>query len=790
MMAQYVSLKERYSDCVLLFRLGDFYEAFNEDARYVSKYLGLVLTHRNETPMAGMPHHAVDVYVKKLVELGNKVAICDQLEDPSEAKGIVKRDVTRVITPGTLITDNTLTAENNYIAAVYNKTIAFIDISTGDFFVEGSLDSIDRYKPRHMIHNGDFKTNGDLLNEKVEDWYFDPKNAERTIGEHFDLKDVSFLELTKDETVVCSALLKYLQITQKRVLKHIRFPLKTRDGERSFLDSSTISNLEIIDSESGLSLYSHMRKTVTRMGQRLLKRELVSPLVKKEEILKRHGLVETLVNDPKRLMALRETLSKIHDIERILSRVAYPAATPSDLVALRESLEGFENLNGWIDSNGIFEEERLELLDGLRALLIRAIKEDPIGDVGNGNVVREGFSKDLDEARSILSDVDVYLQKYREKERERLGVKVKVGYSSVFGYYVEVSKTFRGNLPEEYTRKQTLVNSERYTTPELTEIEDKVLHANEKVKEMELGIFEGVCGEILKEKRNLTQDASKVAFMDMVSSFAKIALDEGYTRPEFGKNVEIEKGRHPIIEKRVNEFIPNDLEMNGKKRFIILTGPNMSGKSTFIRQIAIISLMAQIGSFVPAKKAKLKIFDRIFTRIGARDDLASNRSTFLVEMSEVATILHSATSESLIILDEVGRGTSTFDGLSIAWSVSEYISQEVRAFTIFATHYNELSELEKMYSGFVNLTIKVVERDDRVLFLHRVVDGSADRSYGIEVARIAGVPIAVVDRAYQVAEALSSASQIEKGVRFLTTGEVENLRRKLKNVNKDQTSFL
>ncbi len=788
MMVQYTNIKSQYSDCIVLFRLGDFYETFDDDARYASKVLGLVLTHRSDHPMAGIPYHALDIYLKKLVELGNKIAICDQMEDPSMANGIVKRDVTRVVTPGTLIDDGILTDANNYIAAFYKNILAFVDISTGDFLIEYSMESIEKYSPRHVIHQGDLSPIDGIFMEKVEDWYFDSKNAGQTIKDQFKVSDLSFLELTKDEEVVVSAILKYLQISQKRILKNIRYPLKFRKNERVFLDSSTISNLELIDSKNGISLYSYMKRTVTKMGQRLLKREIVAPLLNKNEIEIRLDLVEKLVKS-KSLNLLRDLLSNVQDIERIVSRVAYPAATPSDLVALRESLELFDGINGWIISNGIFDDLKVDTLDDLRELLERSVFKEPSGNVGDGKVIASGFSKELDEERSILSDVGGYIQRYQEKERKRIGNKVKVGYSSVFGYYIEISNGYKGEIPSDYVRKQTLVNSERYTTPELSEIEHRVLHASERIKLLETEAFESICQEILKNKDVLIENSSKVAFMDMIATFATIAIEEKYVKPVFSDELKIIGGRHPIIEKRVGDFVANGLEMNEKKKFIILTGPNMSGKSTFIRQIALISLMAQLGSFVPAEEATLKIFDRIFTRIGARDDLSSNKSTFLVEMSEVATILHSATQNSLIILDEVGRGTSTFDGLSIAWAVSEYISQTIKAFTIFATHYNELSELEKIYPDIYNLTIEVVENEDRVLFLHRVIPGTADKSYGIEVARIAGIPYGIVNRAYEVANALASASQIERGVRFLTAGEVEAIKKKLKKINENQMKF-
>ncbi len=790
MMVQYTDLKRQYPDSVLLFRVGDFYEAFGMDAKYISKALGLVLTHRGDQPMAGIPHHALDVYLKKLVEQGNKVAICDQLENPKYAKGLVKRDVTRVVTPGTLINDDALTTENNYISAIYSTSVALVDISTGDFIVESSLDAVERYSPRHILYTKEdpVPNISGVFKEKVEDWYFDSKNSIQTLEEQFKVDDISFLELSQEELIACAAVLKYLQITQKRILSNLRPPKKFRNDTHMFLDADTLSNLDVIK-KNGNSLYSHMNRCVTRMGQRLLKREIIAPLVQKSKIEYRLGTVEKFTKREKDLLSLRKILFKIQDVERIIARVAYPAATPSDLVALRESIQGFEELNSWIDSTKIFEELKLEELGRLKELLKRAVVNEPVGEVGSGNVIAEGFSQELDDARSIIADVDNYLKVYQEEIRSRLNVKAKVGYSNVFGYYIEISKSYKGEIPHEYTRKQTLVNSERYITPELSEIEERVLHASEIVKSLENEIFDKICSEILKEKEKLLKNSYRVAFMDMISSFARLAIDENYTRPLFDDHVDLSDNRHPIVEKRVQEFVPNDFKMNERKDFVILTGPNMSGKSTFIRQIALTSIMAQIGSFVPAKKAVLKIFDRIFTRIGARDDIMSNRSTFLVEMSEVATILHAATKNSLIVLDEVGRGTSTFDGLSIAWAVSEYISQKLKAFTVFATHYNELAELEKIYPGVFNLTIKVVESEDKVLFLHKVVLGSADKSYGIEVARIAGVPEEVVRRAYQVADALASTSQIKKSVRFLTLGEVEAIKKKLKKVGKDQMIF-
>ncbi len=790
MMKQYMDLKANYPDSVLLFRVGDFYEAFGEDAKYISKALGLVLTHRGNEPMAGIPHHALDVYLKKLVEQGNKVAICDQLEDPKEAKGLVKRDVTRVVTPATMLNDEALDEENSYIAAVYRSSVALVDISTGDFIVEHSLDAVQRYSPRHIIYTG--KDPVPFVNwtfkEKVEDWYFDEKNADDVLKRQFLIQDVSFLELSKEEEVACSAVLKYLQITQKRTLKALRKPLKFREKYRMFLDADTVTNLDILTKNAN-SLFAHMNKCVTRMGQRLLKREIVSPLRKRSEVERRLSMVEKLVFSPSNLEILREILSDIKDVERIVSRVAYPAATPSDLVSLRESLLAFKKLKVWMHSNGVFNGMDIEEFSELHDFLERTIKSEPTGEIGGGNIIAQGVSKELDEARLLIENVNLYLQNYQEKVRKVLGTKAKVGYSTVFGYYVEVSRSYKGEIPKEYRRKQTLVNSERYVTPELAEIEKKVLRASEIVKEIEIEVFQRVCDEIMKNKDGLLENARKVAFMDMISAFAKLAINERYSRPIFGDHVELKANRHPTVEKRVKEFVANDLNMSEKKNFVVLTGPNMSGKSTFIRQIALTAVMAQMGSFVPAKNAMLKIFDRIFTRIGAKDDITSNRSTFLVEMSEVATILHAATKDSLIILDEVGRGTSTFDGLSIAWAVSEYISQRLKAFTIFATHYNELSELEKMYDNVFNLTIKVVESGKEVLFLHKVVKGSADKSYGIEVARIAGIPEGVIRRAYQVADVLASTNQIKKSVRFLTNGEMERIKKRLKKVSDDQLTF-
>lgn len=789
-MKQYADLKAKYPDSVLLFRVGDFYEAFGEDAKYISKALSLVLTHRGDQPMAGIPHHALNVYLKKLVEQGNKVAICDQLEDPKLAKGLVKRDVTRVVTPGTLIDDEALSEENNYLAAIYEKSVALVDISTGDFVVESSLDAIERYAPKHIIYTGkDPASNFDgIFKERVEDWYFDRHNSESVLKEQFKVDDISFLELSKEELIACAAVLKYLKNTQKRALSNIKTPIKFRENTRMFLDSDTLSNLDILTKGPG-SLYHHMNRCVTSLGQRLLKRELITPLRNQKEIESRQSLVEALVKNENSLSSLRQILAVIHDVERIMARIAYPAATPSDIAALRESLVGFEKLNLWVESNKIFSDFVLEDLKELREFLEDAVKENPTGEVGKGGVIAEGFSIELDEARSLMNDVDEYLQRYQESVRRKLQTKAKVGYSSVFGYYVEISKSYKGKIPPEYKRKQTLVNSERYITPELLELEKKMIHASELVEKLEKELFEQVCNEILKKKKEIFSNSQRVAFIDMIGSFAKMALDDLYTRPLFSDHVDLVESRHPTVEKRVTEFVPNDLRMNDKRRFVILTGPNMSGKSTFIRQIALISIMAQVGSFVPAKKAVLKVFDRIFTRIGARDDIASNRSTFLVEMSEVATILHFATKDSLIILDEVGRGTSTFDGLSIAWAVSEFLSQKLKAFTIFATHYNELSELEKMYNGVFNLTIKVIESDNKVVFLHKVINGSADKSYGIEVARIAGIPEEVIKRAYQVANALASTSQIKKSVRFLTNAEVEKIKQKLKKGGKNQLTF-
>lgn len=814
MMRQYLEIKEKYKDCILLFRLGDFYETFFEDARVISEELQLVLTSRNGHPMAGVPYHALDQYVKKLISAGYKVAICDQVEDPATAKGLVKREVTRVITPGTLIEDDLLSSEeNNFIAAVSEEKGVFpfviADISTGDVAVTSceSLsdlkDVLYRTAPSQLIMNEKLKPlkkeiTGELSNvflEFLEEWHFAYSSSVEYVKRFYELASIDALEISSAEIIVLGALFKYIEMTQFKPLKHLSLPRVLRRSGYMYLDASTIENLSILPSERRGSLYQTLKATVTSMGGRKLKEWLLNPLKDLGKIERRLDIVEAFYSDPLLLEELREYLRQAFDIERISSRLATGRAIPRDLQALRTTLQVLPLIKELLYSNDVLSviAEDIELFEEERKLLEPSISDEPAAAPGEGKVIRRGYSEELDELMDLLEHSQDKMKEFELRERQKTGINnLKVKYNKVFGYFIEVSKGQVSRVPDDYIRKQTLVNSERYITPELKEFEDKVLSASERVAVLERALYEDICQKLSNSVQRFRKAGGLLAELDVLQSFATVAKKCGYTRPVFSSNHTsyVEAARHPVVEHYVKDFVPNDIQFDEKHSFYILTGPNMSGKSTYIRQVALISLMAQVGSFVPAKRAILPVYDRIFTRIGARDDVAGGKSTFLVEMMETATILSQATEDSLVVLDEVGRGTSTFDGISIAWAVSEYIYEAIGCHTIFATHFTELTELSQMYEGINNKTIEVREIEDGVIFLHKVVDGVASQSHGIDVAKLAGLPDIVLQRAREILKIIVKTSALDKTVKVLSSDEIKEIRKKKKGkMHKNQMSL-
>ena len=788
MMQQYLRIHDQYADCLLLFRLGDFYELFFEDAKTASRELELTLTGKDcgleeRAPMCGVPYHSVNTYIEKLIAKGYKVAICEQMEDPALAKGLVDRDVVRVITAGT-VTDPAMLEDkaNNYLMCVYldgKKTgIAYADVSTGEFFVmepEANLlrAQIVRVNPMEVICNDPPQltalTGGDVrgLNGQPRIW-FQRKNAEETICEHFHLSQLTSLGLDdkKEATCAAGALLRYLHETQKNSLEHIRTLRIAENGKTMLLDQNTRRNLELTESLRGErrkgTLLGLLDMTSTAMGGRLLRRWVEQPLLDEKEINNRLDAVQELVNDRILGMTLAEELEGVYDMERLMNKVAYRNMNARDCLALCASLKripGIRNLLGNAQSAAMIRiHDELNPLEELTDLLDRAIHPDAPVVITEGGIIREGYSQILDEYREAQTSGKQWILDLEARERDETGIRnLRIQYNKVFGYYIEVTKSFLSQVPERYIRKQTLTNAERYMTPELKEIEQKIIGAQEQSVRLELQLFSEVRDRIAEQIEGIQRTAQALKELDVFQSLSRAASENRYVRPSITADgtLSIIEGRHPVVERNMKDggFIPNDTLLDeNENRMMIITGPNMAGKSTYMRQVALICLMAQIGSFVPAREASLPVCDRIFTRVGASDDLASGQSTFMVEMSETAHILRNATKNSLIILDEIGRGTSTFDGLSIAWAVVEYIADKERigAKTLFATHYHELSELEGHLDGVKNFCISVKEHGEDVIFLRKIIRGGADKSFGVHVARLAGVPHPVIVRAHEI----------------------------------------
>ncbi len=808
MMQQYLELKEKYSDCLLFFRLGDFYEMFFDDALTASRELEIVLTGRDcgldeRAPMCGVPYHSVDSYINKLIEKGFKVAICEQLTDPAFAKGLVERDVIRVITPGTVIEEVMLDDKsNNYIAAVARKgsafAIAYCDVSTGDFYVvglEGTAASADVYNemsrisPREVILCEQLLANELLCKQLRSKCYvqdqqarkFDAHRTREILLRHFKVASLSCFGIDdmSVEASAAGALLTYLQETQKNSLSHIGRIVRLCRSEYMSLDAVTRQNLELtapirFNGNKKNTLLYVLDKTSTSMGGRLLRKWIEQPLQVPEEINERLDAIEAMLSASKEREMLLNTLNKVYDIERLCSRIAYAAVSPRDCNALRSTLAVIPDIRllslCFNTKRTNYIVDNLDSMDDVFQLLKSAITDDPPISAKDGGVIKAGYNKEIDELRDISDNAKKWLNEFETAEKERTGIKnLKVGYNRVFGYYIEISKSNVANAPLDYQRKQTLANSERYITPLLKQTEERILTARDRCIELEYTLFCEIRETLAACLDRLKKNALLIAELDVYAALAKVAAENKYCRPKLNNKgrLSISEGRHPIVEQSMREgFIANSVDMNDSDdRLIILTGPNMAGKSTYMRQIALITLMAHIGSFVPAKSANICITDRIFTRVGASDSLSSGQSTFMVEMTEMANILNNATKRSLLIIDEIGRGTSTFDGLSIAWAVVEHIADKRKcgAKALFATHYHELTELEDKLEGVKNFRVTVKEVGDDIIFLRKIMRGGADKSFGIQVARLAGLPAALIERAKQILIELE-ASDINNAV--------------------------
>ena len=798
MMKKYLETKEEYKDCILFYRLGDFYEMFFDDAITASRELEITLTGKScgleeRAPMCGIPFHAVEGYLNRLVAKGYKVAICEQVEDPKTAKGLVKREVVRIVTPGTNLDSGALDeSKNNYIMCiVYTENrygVSTADVSTGDYYVtevdseRKLLDEISKYSPAEIICNESFNVCGidldDLKNRlgiviyNLESWYFGDELAKTTLLEHFHTATLQSLGLEEYDcgVIAAGALLKYLYETQKTSLAHMSHIQPYSTNKFMIIDSSTRRNLELCETlrekQKRGSLLWVLDKTRTAMGARMLRSFIEQPLIDREEIEDRLDALEELNAHMITREELREYLNPIYDLERLIGRVVYQTANPRDLISFMTSLGMLPHIKNLLQEFSCRElkklEQELDPLEDLYELIEQAIAEDPPISIRDGDMIKNGYDEEVDRLRSAKTDGKQWLAKLEEEEREKTGIKnLRVKYNKVFGYYLEVTNSYLDLVPEYYTRKQTLTNAERFITPELKELEDTILGAEEKLTALEYDLFCKVRKQIADEVVRIQHTAKAVACVDVLASMAYVADQNGFCRPSINEKgvIDIKNGRHPVVERMINNdmFIANDTYLDNKSnRIAIITGPNMAGKSTYMRQSALIVLMAQIGSFVPADSANIGIVDRIFTRVGASDDLASGQSTFMVEMTEVANILRNATSSSLLILDEIGRGTSTIDGLSIAWAVVEHISNPklLGAKTLFATHYHEMTELEGKLDNVNNYCIAVKEKGDDIVFLRKIVPGGADRSYGIQVAKLAGVPDSVITRAKEICEEL------------------------------------
>ena len=799
LMAQYGKIKENYPDTILLFRMGDFFETFEEDAKIASKVLGITLTKRangaaGEVPLAGFPHHAIDTYLPKLVRAGYRVAVCEQMENPKFAKGIVKRDVVEVVTPGVAISDKLLDhKKNNYLLSIYIENeiagIAFCDISTGEFSTFevmssevtqqlGSINPSEILIPKKLKHELEpmiHKAVPSARITKIDDWVFNYEYSSELLMNHFNTKTLKGFGIEKLTAGINSAgaALNYLRETQKANLTHINKISRHNPSDYMILDYSTKRNLEIMftmqDGEREGSLISILDKTATSMGGRMLKKWISAPLRKLEPILKRQESISELLQNKTLRKNLQNELKEIGDLERLTSKICTGRVNPRELLHLKTSLKKIPLIKQLLDQTSIDTlvavNQRLNSLDHLVEKIERAIADDPPLAISDGGVIRDGFSPELDELRGLSTHAKDWITNLQKTERERTKISsLKVSYNKVFGYYIDISNANKDKVPENYIRKQTLVNSERFITPELKEYEDKILNAAENIGNLEYQLFDQVRITAASETEAIQENARLIAMLDCYQSFAECADDYKYVCPQLDESdlLEIIDGRHPVVERILppgEKFTPNNCRLSSnEEQIILLTGPNMAGKSVYLRQVGLIVLMAQIGSFVPAASAKIGLVDRIYTRVGASDNISAGESTFLVEMQEAANILNNATGKSLILLDEIGRGTSTFDGISIAWAITEYLHEnpKLAAKTLFATHYHELNEMATLFPRIKNFKVEVREYGDKVIFLHKVSSGGADHSYGIQVGQMAGLPLFVTNRAKEILANLES----------------------------------
>ncbi len=791
-MQQYNEIKQKHPDAILLFRVGDFYETFGEDAIAASRILGIVLTKRangsaSEIELAGFPHHSLDTYLPKLVRAGRRVAICDQLEDPKQTKTIVKRGITELVTPGLTTHDQVLNSgENNFLAAVHMgaslQGVAFCDLSTGEFMVaQGNHEQVDKLlqslRPTEVLYSKSKRRvfedvyASQAYSFPLDEWIFQFEFAEQSLLDHFKVKSLKGfgIENMEEAIIASGAIFHYLKETHHNRLDHIQSINRLDNGEYVWMDRFTVRNLELFESNSrgGQSLLGVINETCSPMGSRLMQRWLAMPLVDMQRLSKRHDHVEAFYRNPDLISSVREALNEIYDLERLAVKVSTAKVLPKELVQLKRALVLANDIKALCEKDPALSSlvERVHPAKDLIARIASTLKDDPQNNMAKGEYVREGVSEELDEYRELMYNGKDKLLEIQQREAEKTGIaNLKIAFNNVFGYYLEVRNTHKDKVPEEWIRKQTLVSAERYITQELKEYEQRILQAEEKIVALEQEIYQQLLQDLLAQLGLIQSNAQVLAEVDCLSAFAYLAQRNGYHRPEMndGDAIEIKDGRHPVIEKSLkagDEYVANDVVLDREsQQLLMITGPNMSGKSALLRQTALISLMAQIGSFVPASSAKLGFLDKIFVRVGASDNISQGESTFMVEMNETASILNNLSERSLILLDEIGRGTSTYDGISIAWSIAEYLHEHPsRAKTLFATHYHELNEMEGNFERIRNYNVSVKEMGDKIIFMRKLTEGGSAHSFGIHVARMAGMPALVISRSQKILSELEAS---------------------------------
>jgi len=821
-MQQYMQIKNKHPDCIVMFRMGDFYEMFFEDAKTASRELEITLTSRGKgetkAPLAGIPYHAIEPYIAKLIKKGYKIALCEQIEDPKKAKGLVKRDLVRIITPGTVVESIILDdKKNNYLMAIAKQAdkfgIALADISTGEFLTSEINDyssltnQLTKFNPSEIIiplslENSDFVKllkKEDFIVHTFDDRFFWQEKANQTLKEHFNVLSLEGYGCQNKELCISSAgaLISYLQETQRNHVNYINSIHTYSINQHMVLDKSTLRNLELVknirDNSPKGTMLEVIDKCLTPMGSRLIHNWILTPLLDKTKINQRLDSVHELFTNPLLREELKEKLKSVYDIERLIGRVTYGNANARDLISLRNSLKLIPDIKLLLTnckSMLLTNIKNTSDLTTITNLITKAIKEEPSLILREGNLIKPDYNQELDTLRSITKHGKSWIADLETKEKRTTGIKsLKIKYNKVFGYFIEISKSNLHLVPQNYIRKQTQVNSERFITQELKEQENRVLGAEEKIFSLEYDLFQQVLKDVASNAKEVQTTSKILAEIDTLLSFAIISAENNYTKPIISDTNEliIKEGRHPVIEHIITEpFVPNDCTINNQSKFMVITGPNMSGKSSFMRQTALIVLLAQIGCFVPAKEASIGIVDRIFTRVGAYDDLTHGQSTFMVEMTETANIVNNASEKSLIILDEIGRGTSTYDGISIAWSVAEYIHKNIKAKTLFATHYHQMNKLSEQFEGIKNYNIAVKEVEDSIVFLHKILEGGTDKSYGIEVARLAGLPKEIIERS----KAIMKKLELEDEIGDRLEKESKTVKQEKKQVKSGQMNLL